>query len=88
MYVVKQLQMVQHLGEVIKWAKLNGCEWDSIVCSNAAYNGHLEVLKWARQNGCEWDNGVCSYAAVNGHLEVLKWIKLNGCNCKGKYHNY
>ena len=39
MYVVKQLQMVQHLGVVIKWAKLNGCEWDSNVYNEAAANG-------------------------------------------------
>ena len=42
--------------EVLKWARENGCEWNSWTCAYAAQNGHLEVLKWARENGCEWDS--------------------------------
>jgi phosphoserine aminotransferase len=38
--------------EVLKWARENGCEWESNTCSCAAWNGHLEVLKWAKNNGC------------------------------------
>ena len=38
--------------DVLKWARENGCEWDSDTCSDAALNGHLSVLKWARKNGC------------------------------------
>ena len=67
--------------EVLKWARLNGCEWDEMTCTNAASNGHLEVLKWARLNGCEWDSSTCSLAASNEHLEVLKWALENGCPC-------
>ena len=62
---------------MLKWARENGCNWNSFTCSNAVENGHLEVLKWARQNSCEWDSFTCSCAAENGHLEVLKWAKLN-----------
>ena len=46
--------------EVLKWARENGCEWNSNTCANAALNGHLEVLKWARENGCEWDSDTCA----------------------------
>ena len=49
--------------EVLKWARENGCDWNSWTCSCAALNGHLEVLKWARQNGCDWNSYTCSYAA-------------------------
>jgi hypothetical protein len=63
---------------VLKWARENGCDWDSGTCSGAAENGHLEVLKWARENGCDWEEWTCSNAAENGHLEVLKWARQNG----------
>ena len=59
---VLMLLMNGHL-EVLKWARENGCDWDSNTCSYAAENGHLEVLKWARENGCEWDSDTCAYAA-------------------------
>ena len=65
--------------EILKWARENGCPWDSNTCANAALNGHLEVLKWARENGCPWDSATCTYAAENGHLEVLVWAQENGC---------
>jgi hypothetical protein len=65
--------------EVLKWARENGCEWDSYTCHNAAENGHLEVLKWARENGCVWNSITCDYAAKNGNLEILKWAIENGC---------
>ena len=34
---------------VLKWARENGCEWNSWTCTYAAKNGHLDVLKWARE---------------------------------------
>ena len=39
----------------LKWARENGCDWDSWTCMYAAKNGHLNCLKWARENGCDWD---------------------------------
>src|SRR5271165_4484675 len=66
--------------DLLKWAKQNGCDWNSSTCSIAAHNGHLEVLKWARENGCKWNSLTCSNAAENGHLEVLKWARENGCD--------
>jgi len=30
---------------MLKWAREHGCEWNSKVCSYAAYNGHIEILK-------------------------------------------
>ena len=61
--------------DLLKWAKQNGCEWDSFVCGGAAWSGHLEIIKWEKQNGCEWDSKVCNDAALRGHLEVLKWAR-------------
>jgi hypothetical protein len=65
--------------KVLKWARENGCEWNSWTCAYAARNGHLHVLKWARENGCPWDSHTCARAALNGHLEILKWARENGC---------
>ena len=65
--------------DVLKWARENGCKWNSLTCAYAAENGHLNVLKWARENGCEWDSSTCKCAAQNGNLDVLKWARENGC---------
>ena len=32
--------------EILKWARLNGYNWDYLTCAYAARNGHLEVLNW------------------------------------------
>ena len=34
--------------DLLKWARQNGCDFNSYVFSLASLNGHLEVLKWAR----------------------------------------
>src|SRR5271155_4194575 len=59
--------------EILKWARSEGCPWNSSTCSWAAYNGHFELLKWARSEGCPWDSDTCSLAAQNGHMKILKW---------------
>ena len=63
---------------LLKWARENGCDWDSLTCTAAACNGHMDILKWARENGCDWNSDACAYAALNGHLEVLKWAREHG----------
>mmetsp|Transcript_10301 Transcript_10301/g.38200 ORF Transcript_10301/g.38200 Transcript_10301/m.38200 type:complete len:211 (+) Transcript_10301:63-695(+) len=65
--------------EMLKWARANGCPWDSTTCANAALKGNLEMLDWARANGCDWDAETCANAARLGRLEVLKWARVNGC---------
>ena len=61
------------------------CPWDSDVCYNAAFGGHLEVLRWARSQGCPWDEDLFPHqqatcaAAEGGHLKVLKWLIKEGC---------
>ena len=37
---------------MLKWARENGCQWDSRTCAAATRGGHMEVLRWARENGC------------------------------------
>ncbi len=81
-----------HLGNVSRWAALNGhldvlewasnnnCKFDAITCSNAAKNGHLECLKSLRSIDCEWSYLTCARAAGNGHLDVLQWAHENGCD--------
>ena len=65
--------------ERLKWARENGCPWDTRTCDEIAAGGHLEVLQWARENGCPWGAGTCLSAAGGGHLEVLQWARENGC---------
>ena len=62
--------------EVLKWARENGCQWNSSTCSNAASGGHLEVLKWARDNGCKWDINTC-YNAAGGGARLINATKLH-----------
>ena len=38
--------------EALKWARENGCSWDSRVYSEALHNNHFELAAWARENGC------------------------------------
>ena len=63
----------------LKWARQNGCDWNSNTCKVAAENGHLNCLQWARQNGCDWDRYTCFAAARYGHLNFLQWARQNGC---------
>ena len=46
---------------------------DELVCSAAAYGGHVDVLLALRNQEppCPWDEWVCMYAAEKGHLEML-----------------
>src|SRR5436305_1902071 len=72
----KYSTMNGHLN-VLKWARENGCNWDSCTCAYAAKNGHLSILKWARGNDgdlCDWNSCTCAYAALNGYLDILKWM--------------
>ena len=64
--------------KMLKWARANGCNWNSCTCRDAASGGHLEVLKWARANGCGWNDETCYMAAAKGHFEILKWARYNG----------
>ncbi|KAG5180083.1 hypothetical protein JKP88DRAFT_167002, partial [Tribonema minus] len=34
-------------GDVLRWARGEGCAWDQRVCVEARVNGHLDVLRWA-----------------------------------------
>jgi len=64
--------------EILKWAREQGCEWNSNVCYNAAYYGHIEILKWAREQGCEWNKNLCyELAKDHGYTEITKWIEEN-----------
>lgn len=63
---------------VLKWARENGCQWNSYICASAAHNGHLEVLKWGRENGCDWDKLYCKELIKrNNHHYVVEWIENN-----------
>ncbi len=64
---------------VLQWAKGQGCPWNELVCSSAAWGGHLEVLQWARSQGCPWNSDTCANAARGGHLKVLQWARSQGC---------
>ena len=60
----------------LKWARQNGCDWDSDTCKFAAWNGHLNCLQWARQNGCDWGRSACLIRArFYEHSHVVEWIK-------------
>jgi len=54
---------------VLKWARENGCPWDSRTCYAAAEGGHIELLRWARENGCPWGEDTRRLAAAKGYVE-------------------
>ncbi len=61
--------------EILKWARANGCEWDSETCESAARGGHLDVLKWAFANGSGWC--LSSILECADDEEMKKWIIEN-----------
>ena len=48
---------------MLKYARENGCHWDSWVCEYASKNNNLAMLKYAHENGCPWNIYICDYAA-------------------------
>jgi hypothetical protein len=54
----------------LKWARKNGCDWDSNTCARASREGNLELLKWAHENGCDWDSKV---RLDKSNKEVIEW---------------
>jgi hypothetical protein len=59
----------------LKWARENGCDWNSNILYAAAENGHLNCLQWAREHGCDWNRNAClSVATEYGHLLTVEWI--------------
>lgn len=36
----------------LKWARANGCPWDSTTHYVAKIHGHVKVVKWLEKNGC------------------------------------
>ncbi len=61
---------------ILKWARANGCEWDSETCEFAARSGHLDVLKWAFANGSSWCLSSMLECAQDNE-EMKKWIIEN-----------
>ncbi len=67
-----------HLG-CLRYAREQGCAWDSMTLEAAAARGHLDCLRYAHENGCEWSPNVPAQAASNGHLDCLRYAHENGC---------
>ena len=67
--------------DLLRWARKNGCEWDSKVCTYAARGGYFQILKWAKFYGCPWDAYTCANAAQSGHLDILKWLRERNNPC-------
>lgn len=57
---------------VLKWARKNGCKWNSDVCIEAILNKQWHILEWATNNGCEWNSRV---------IEIVLSQKI--INCEG-----
>jgi hypothetical protein len=54
--------------EVLRWARAQGCDWDSEMCTQVVRRlglepEGLELLQWARTSGCMWDRDECRLAA-------------------------
>ena len=80
--VVKARQTAAHAASkgflnLLKWLRLNGCEWDEDVMAEAALGGHLDVLQWSLKNGCVADYRTTENAALMGHIHVLQFAMEN-----------
>jgi len=68
-----------------KWINISfvSVDWDSIVCTEAARQGHMQLLMWARSQNppCFWNEDVCKFAAHNGRLDMLEWARSQEPPC-------
>ena len=71
--IIKIAAKKGHL-EIIKWARQNGCPWDSDTCTYAVQSGNLEIIKWVHENGCPWDKQDCLERAKK-YPNVVNWIE-------------
>ena len=59
---------------LLKWARGQGCPWDSRAPLTAAQRGHLSVLQWLRDQGCPMKPLQVGIAAARaGQRAVLWW---------------
>ena len=71
--------------ECLKYAHVQGCDWDEETCASAAMSGHLECLQYASEHGCDWNEETCEEAAKRGHLECLKYACARECPGSDRY---
>jgi len=63
---IQPLKLVDFVGSVrrLAWAQLNGCQWETGLCSLVAQGGDLEALQWAREHGCPWSAATLTDSAT------------------------
>ena len=49
--------------DVLKWARENGCPWDSNTCIMAIAARRTDILTWARANGCPLEEFIAAMLA-------------------------
>ena len=62
--------------DLLKWARKNGCDWDSYTCNYAAENGHLEILKWARDSLASSEMvviGILIHVVMPLEMDIMKY---------------
>ena len=64
---------------LLKWTRVNNCDWSEHTCLTAAYNGHLPVLQYLHENGCPWNSYTCHNAAYYKHWDCLQYAVDNKC---------
>lgn len=69
--------------ECLKYAHENGCSWDHLTCTYAAFHGHLDCLKYAHEHGCPWTTSTSFAAGQNAahtnNMECLRYVHEHGC---------
>ena len=59
-----------HLG-VLKYARSQGCSWDTGTTYYAATRGHLDMLQWLRYEGCPWNK---EQFRQDGEPNIMRWM--------------
>jgi hypothetical protein len=65
---------------LLKWARVNNCDWSTLTCRYAACNGHLPALQYLHENGCPWSSGTCYSAAQYKNWDCLQYAVDNKCD--------
>lgn len=69
----------------LRWARQNGCPWNTDVTNMAALYGHSDILEWTINNGCPFScAGVCEFASEGGNIKCLEIARDKGCSLNDK----
>ena len=64
--------------KLLRWARENGCEWNSRTSLQTVCHNNLDILKWLYEKGCPFDDNMGESCIRCYNIEMLEWITDQG----------